>query len=410
MTEQTSAARRGALSGLRIVDLTTVILGPYATMLLADQGAEIIKVEAPEGDVMRLTGRSRNQPGMSPLHLYVNRNKRSLCLDLKQPAARQALMKVIATADAFVHSMRPRAIERLGFGYDAVAKVKPDIVYVGGYGFSADGPYGDLPAYDDAVVARSGLADLMGRAAGDDVPRYPPTIVADKTVGLTLAFSTLSALMHRQRTGEGQKVEVPMFETMAAWLMVEHLWERTLEDDGAVGYTRMMARTRKPFRTLDGYMAILPYTDRHWQSFFEVVGKPEIFKDPRYATANARSLHIVDLYAMVEALAPSRTTAEWVKLLDQAQIPNAPVGRLAELFEDPHLVWRQLFRKYPHPSEGEITMVEPPMRMSRTPPAIRTMARQQGEDSRAVLKEAGLSEAEIEALAKAGGLEEPTNT
>lgn len=406
---QSQGAHPGALSGLRVVDLTSVILGPYATMLLADQGAEIIKVEAPEGDVMRQTGRSRNQPGMSPLHLYVNRNKRSLCLDLKQPAGRQALMKVIATADAFVHSMRPRAIERLGFGYEAVARAKPDIVYVGGYGFSADGPYGDLPAYDDAVVARSGLADLMGRAAGDDVPRYPPTIVADKTVGLTLAFSTLSALMHRQRTGEGQKVEVPMFETMAAWLMVEHLWERTLEDDGAVGYTRMMARTRKPFRTLDGYMAILPYTDRHWQSFFEVVGKPEVFQDKRYATANARSLHIVDLYAMVEALAPSRTTAQWVKLLDDAQIPNAPVGRLSELFEDPHLVWRQLFRKVTHPSEGEITMVEPPMRMSRTPPAIRTMARAQGADSRAVLREAGLSEAEIEALAKAGGLEEPAD-
>lgn len=404
VTDTAQSPPRGALSGLRIVDLTTVILGPYATMLLADQGAEVIKVEAPEGDVMRATGRSRNQPGMSPLHLYVNRNKRSLCLDLKQPAARAALMKVIATADAFVHTMRPAAIERLGFGYEAVAKVKPDIVYVGGYGFSADGPYGDLPAYDDAIVARSGLADLMGRAAGDNVPRYPPTIFADKTVGLTLAFSTLSALMHRQRTGEGQFVEVPMFETMAAWLMVEHLWERTLEDDGAVGYSRMLARTRKPFRTRDGYMAILPYTDRHWQSFFEVVGKPEVFKDPRYATANARSMNIVGLYAMVEAIAPERTTAEWVTLLDTAQIPNAPVGRLEDLARDPHLVWRQLFRKYPHPTEGEITMVEPPMRFSKTPPAIRTMARRQGEDTHAVLKEAGLSEAEIEALASAGGI------
>ena len=399
----------GALAGLRIVDLTSVILGPYATMLLADQGAEVIKVEAPEGDVMRLTGRSRNQPGMSPLHLYVNRNKRSLCLDLKQPAARAALMKVIATADAFVHSMRPRAIERLGFGYDAVAKVKPDIVYVGGYGFSADGPYGDLPAYDDAVVARSGLADLMGRAAGDDVPRYPPTILADKTVGLTFAFSTLSALMHRQRTGEGQFVEVPMFETMAAWLMVEHLWERTFSDEGEVGYSRLLSRSRKPYRTLDGWMAILPYNDKHWRNFFEIVGRPEVLKDPRYSTLNARSMHISDMYAMVEALAPSRTTAEWVKLLDEGQIPNAPVSRPADLFEDPHLVWRQLFKKYPHPSEGEIMMVEPPMRMSRTPPAIRSMAPLQGADSRAVLAEAGVSKADIAALAKSGALIEPAS-
>jgi len=226
-------------------------------------------------------------------------------------------------------------------------------------------------------------------------------------VGLTFAFATLSALMHRQRTGEGQFVEVPMFETMAAWLMVEHLWERTFSDEGEVGYSRLLARTRKPFRTLDGWMAILPYNDKHWSNFFEIVGRPEVLKDPRYSTLNTRSLHINDMYAMVEALAPSRTTAEWVKLLDKAQIPNAPVSRPADLFDDPHLVWRQLFKKYPHPSEGEIMMVEPPMRMSRTPPAIRTMAPLQGAHSRAVLAEAGVGATEIEALKKAGALIQP---
>ena len=205
----------GALSGIRIVDLTNIILGPYGTMLLADQGAEIIKVEAPEGDLVRHIGKPAKTPGMGPTYLYVNRNKRSLCLDLKNPAAKAALLKVVARADAFVHAFRPQAIEGLGLGYDAIRKVKPDIVYVGAYGFSADGPYGKLPAYDDAIQARFGIADLMGRAAGDDIPKYPPTIIADKTVGLTFAFSTLSALMHRQRTGEGQFVEVPMFETMA---------------------------------------------------------------------------------------------------------------------------------------------------------------------------------------------------
>jgi crotonobetainyl-CoA:carnitine CoA-transferase CaiB-like acyl-CoA transferase len=198
-----------------------------------------------------------------------------------------------------------------------------------------------------------------------------------------------------------------MFETMAAWLMVEHLWERTFSDNGEVGYSRLLARTRKPYRTLDGWMAILPYNDRHWRNFFEIVGRSEVLEDRRYSTLNARSLHINDMYAMVEALAPTRTTAEWVKLLDQAQIPNAPVSRPADLFEDPHLVWRQLFKKYPHPSEGEIMMVEPPMRMSRTPPAIRTLAPLQGADSRAVLAEAGVSEAEIVALKQAGALIEP---
>jgi formyl-CoA transferase len=397
----------GALSDIRIVDLTNVILGPYGTMLLADQGAEVIKVEAPEGDAVRHIGRPAKTPGMGPAHLYVNRNKRSLCLDLKHPGARSALLRVIERADAFVHALRPQAIEGLQLGYEEIRKVKPDIVYVGAYGFSADGPYGRLPAYDDAIQARFGIAQLMGRAAGDDIPRYPPTILADKTVGLTFAFATLSALMHKQRTGEGQFVEVPMFETMTAWLMVEHLWERTIDSQGQVGYSRLLARTRKPFRTLDGWMAILPYNDKHWRNFFELVGRPDVLRDPRYATLNARSLHINDMYAMVEALAPSRTTAEWVQLLDRAQIPNAPVTSPGDLLEDPHLVWRKLFRKYPHPSEGEITMVEPPMRMSRTPPEIRRMAPLQGADSREVLAEAGLSPGEIEGLKTAGALIEP---
>src|SRR5262247_3017744 len=219
----------GALEGIRIVDLTNIILGPYGTMLLADQGADVIKVEAPEGDMVRHIGKPARTPGM-------------------------------------------------GLAYEAIRQVKPDIVYVGAYGYSADGPYGKLPAYDDAIQARFGIADLMGRAAGDDVPRYPPTIIADKTVGLTFAFAILSALMHRLRTGEGQFVEVPMFETMAAWLMVEHLWERTFSDEAEVGYSRLLARTRKPYRTLDGWMAILPYIDKHWRNFFEIVGRPEVLK------------------------------------------------------------------------------------------------------------------------------------
>lgn len=397
----------GALDGIKIVDLTNVILGPYGTMLLADQGAEVIKVEAPEGDAVRHIGKPGKTPGMGPTYLYVNRNKRSLCLDLKDREARAALLKVVASADAFVHALRPQAIEGLGLGYEAIRKVKPDIVYVGAYGFSADGPYGKLPAYDDAIQARFGIADLMGRAAGDGVPRYPPTILADKTVGLTFAFSTLSALMHRQRTGEGQFVEVPMFETMTAWLMVEHLWDRTFGDQADVGYTRLLSASRKPYRTRDGWMAILPYNDKHWRNFFEIVGRPEVLQDPRYSTLNARSMHISEMYGMVEELTPGRTTAEWVALLDEGQIPNAPVSSLSDLFEDPHLVWRQLFRKYPHPSEGEVMMVEPPMRMSRTPPSIRTMAPLLGADSRAVLAEAGVSPADIDSLKKAGTLIEP---
>jgi crotonobetainyl-CoA:carnitine CoA-transferase CaiB-like acyl-CoA transferase len=311
---------------------------------------------------------------MGPTFLYVNRNKRSLCLDLENKEARAAPLKGVAPADAFVHALRPQAIQALGLGSEEIRKIKPDIVYAGTYGFSADRPYGKLPTYDNALTARFGIAQLMGQAAGDDVPRYPPTIPADKTFGITFAFSILQALMHRQRTGEGQFVEVPMFETTAAWLLVEHPCDRTFGDEGQIGYARLMTCTRKPFHTLDGWMAILPCHDKHWRNFFAAVGRPEVLQDPRYATLNARSLHINDIYAMVEALAPTRTTSEWVTLLDKGQIPNAPVLSPADLFEDPRLVRRQLFKKYPHPSEGEIMMVEPPMRMSRTPPAIRTMA------------------------------------
>ena len=250
----------GALSGIRIVDLTNVILGPYGTMLLADQGAEVIKVEAPEGDAVRHIGK----PAQDARHgsvLSLRQSQQAFALPRPQePAARRRrCSRWSKTADAFVHALRPQAIEGLGLGYEEIRKVKPDIVYVGAYGFSADGPYGKLPAYDDAIQARFGIADLMGRAAGDDVPRYPPTILADKTCGLTFAFSTLSALMHRQRTGEGQFVEVPMFETMTAWLMVEHLWERTFSDEGEVGYTRLLATHPQALphaRRLDGDPAL----------------------------------------------------------------------------------------------------------------------------------------------------------
>jgi crotonobetainyl-CoA:carnitine CoA-transferase CaiB-like acyl-CoA transferase len=394
----------GALEGIRIVDLTNIILGPYGTMLLADQGADVIKVEAPEGDAVRHIGKPGKTPGMGPTYLYVNRNKRSLCLDLKDKAARAALLKVVEGADAFVHALRPQAIEGLGLGYEAIAAIKPDIVYVGAYGFSADGPYGKLPAYDDAIQARFGIADLMGRAAGDDVPRYPPTILADKTVGLTFAFATLSALMHRQRTGEGQFVEVPMFETMAAWLMVQHLWERTFSDQGEVGYSRL-PRTRK--RSAPGRLDGDPALQRQaLEQLLPDRQAAQVLKDPRYSTLNARSAHQRHVRAG-EALAPEQDHGRMGKTSGPAQIPNAPVSKPADLFDDPHLVWRQLFKKYPHPSEGEIMMVEPPMRMSRTPPAIRTMAPLQGAHSRTVLAEAGVSATEIEALKQSGALIEP---
>lgn len=396
----------GALAGIRIVDMTNVVLGPYGTMLLADQGADVLKIEAPEGDVVRHIGKSKNGPAMGPQFLYVNRNKRSVCLDLKKPQARAALLKVIAGADAIVHALRPQAMAALGLSYEDVRKVKPDIVYVGAYGYSADGPYGALPAYDDAIQARSGIAALMAAASPDGVPRYPPTILADKTVGLTFAYAVLCALMHKVRTGEGQFVEVPMFETMAAWVLLEHLWQRTTDEDGDMGYSRLLAKTRKPYKTKDGWMGILPYNDKHWRNFFEIAGRPEVLKDERYSTVNARSMRIAEMYAMVEEIAVTRTTAEWTEILGKAEIPCAPVNTPADLLKDPHLKWRGLFKTYQHPTEGPILMVEPPAKFSRTPSEIRRMAPTLGQHSVEVLSEAGLSAADIEALRTAGALKE----
>lgn len=394
----------GALDGLKIVDMTIVALGPYATMLLAEQGAEIIKVESPEGDTTRHVGPSRVNKGMGPHHLFVNRGKRSLCLDLKRPAARDALFRVIAGADALVYSIRPQAMVRLGLGYDAVRAVNPGICYVGACGYTSDGPYGHLPAYDDAIQALSGVAALMG---SDGAPRYAPTILADKTVGLTLAYAALCALMHKVRTGEGQKVEVPMFETMVSWLSLEHLWERTLSDDGAVGYPRALTPSRKPYRAADGWLAILPYTDRHWRRFFEIAGRPEVMDAPRFATMNARSRHIEEMYALIETLAPQKTVAEWVAALEAAEVPCMPVKALEQLFGDPHLKWRGLFQKTQHHSEGEITTVAPPVSFSATPSRHDRGAPLLGEDSTAVLRAAGVSDADIAALKHGGALIEP---
>ena len=251
----------GALQGLRIIDLTAVVLGPYAMQLLGDQGADVVKVEPPEGEMLRHIGPSRANPGMGPLHLGANRSKRSLALDLKRPEARAALLKVIAGADCFVHAMRPQAIARLGLDYDAVRTVNPGIVHVGAYGYRADGPYGERPAYDDVIQAMSGVAWLNGMH--DGVPKYAPTIIADKTVGLMLANAVLMALVHKLRTGDGQQVEVPMFETMAHYLLVEHLFERTFDPEkGKPGYNRMMAPGRKPYRSKDGWVSILPWGRR----------------------------------------------------------------------------------------------------------------------------------------------------
>jgi crotonobetainyl-CoA:carnitine CoA-transferase CaiB-like acyl-CoA transferase len=396
----------GALKGLRIVDMTAVVLGPYAMQLLGDQGADVIKVEPPEGETVRHIGPSRVNTGMGPLHLAVNRSKRSIALDLKQPQALAALHKVIAKADGLVHAMRPQAMKKLGLDYDSVKKINPSIVYVGAYGYRADGPYGDRPAYDDVIQAVSGVAWLNGMH--DGIPKYAPTIIADKTVGLTLAYAVLSALIHKLRTGEGQSVEVPMFETMAQYLLVEHMFLRSFApEENKPGYNRMMAPGRKPYRSADGWISILPYTQRHFAKFFEIAGRHDLAADPRFTTVSGRSHNIVELYDLITQIATTKTTAEWLEKLMAAEIPCGPINSLEDILADPHLNSGNLFAEMDHPSEGRIRVVNPPVRFSASPSEITRPAPLLGQHSREILREAGVSESEIATLIERGIVVEP---
>jgi crotonobetainyl-CoA:carnitine CoA-transferase CaiB-like acyl-CoA transferase len=396
----------GPLDGIRVIDVTTVLLGPYGTQILGDMGADVIKIEAPPtGDIARNMGTVRN-PGMGGIYLNMNRNKRSVALDLKRDDAKEVLRRLVATADVFVHNMRPEAIERLGFGYAAVAAIKPDIVYVGAYGFGQAGPYRAKPAYDDAIQAASGLASLF--AQRDGTPQYVPAAIADKLVGVTLSQAVALALIHRLRTGQGQFVEVPMFEVLVAFNLVEHINGAAYRPAlGPLGYQRVTTTARRPFPTKDGYVCILPYTDAQWSSFFTAVGRPELMAKPEFATYSARVSTVNELYGFVASVTPGRTTAEWVEICERGQIPCMPVIDIQTLMDDEHLRAVGMFESHPHPTEGETVLVRPPVTLSASPAAIRTPAPRFGEHSRDVARELGYDEAAIAALLASGALIAP---
>lgn len=290
------------MGGIRVIDLTNVIMGPFATHIMADLGADVIKIESEEGDSFRTYRPNRNE-GMAGGFLHLNRNKRSVMLDLKQPAGMDALCRLIATADVFVHSLRPKAIDKLGLGYQAVRAIKPDIIYCGAYGFSEKGPYRDKAAYDDIIQAGSGLAALHMVARGE--PAFMPTVLCDKLSGQAIAYSVMAALFQRERGGGGQAIEVPMFETTAEFAYIEHLLGFAFEPSlGDPGYARVVSPRRKPFRTGDGYMCILPYSDRNWRDFFDFVGRPEMKSDARFFPLVERVAHLETLYEIIEQEAP----------------------------------------------------------------------------------------------------------
>ncbi|MBL6751731.1 MAG: CoA transferase [Nevskia sp.] len=390
----------GPLAGVRVVDMTAVLLGPVASQVFGDLGADVVKVESPGGDSTRGVGAARN-PGMGATFLHVNRNKRSLVLDLKQPAARAALMRVVATADVLLHNMRPQALARLGFDYASVAAVNPRIVHCGAFGYGSGGRHADRPAYDDLIQGAVAMPSLFERAVGQSC--YIPAALIDRMVALSAAYSVIAALFHRERSGEGQCIEVPMFETMVPMVLGEHMAGASFDPPlGPMGYSRLLSPYRRPYRTADGYVAALAYTDRHWFRFFEFVGRPELVTDARFSTIAARTEHIDALYALAQDEYARRSTVEWVEALKRLDIPYTEVHTLESLLDDPHLGDTGYFQWTQHPSEGRVRAMPLGSQWSRTPPTIRRPAPRLGEHSRELLTEAGLSESEIEALVSSG--------
>ena len=394
----------GPLAGVRVLDLTTILLGPFATQILGDMGADVIKVEAPGGDATRAVG-PPPADGMGAVFLGTNRNKRSIVLDLKQDTAREACLRLAAEADVFVHNMRPRAIARLGLGYESLAEVRGDIIYCGSYGFRACGPYGDKAAFDDMIQAASGLAALQNR---DAEPRYVTSAIVDKVTGMAVANAIVMALYHRERSGKGQCVEVPMFETMVNFNMVdfnmvEHLYGRAYEPArGRTGYPRTLSPERRPYATKDGYIGVLPYTDRQWQAFFALAARPNLAADPRYRSMDTRLANVDSLYADVSTMLGERTAEQWLEALDAANIPAMPVHDPDQLPEDAHLVAGNFWELRDDPELGQLRFPGPGAQFSATPAVFRRLPPRLGEHSVEILAEAGYGGGEIDAMRAAG--------
>lgn len=390
----------GPLDGIRVLDLTSVVLGPLATQIMGDLGADVIKIEAPAGDATRYTGPARSDD-MAALFMGLNRNKRAIVLDLKREAAREALWRLIDGADVFIHSIRPQKIAKLGFGQEDVLARNPRIVYAGVHGYGSDGPYAGQPAYDDVIQGQSGTADLMARLVGE--PRYLPTIMADKTCALVATYSVMAALLERERSGRGQFVEIPMFETMAAFNLAEHLFGHSFEPPmGPMGYSRVLAPWRRPYKTRDGYICMMAYTDANWDRFWREVDRAELLDDPRFVSLATRSDNIEELYRIAGECLADRTTAEWTETLARLDIPAAPIASLEELADDPHLQAVGFFHKADHPTEGAIVMPKSPVGFSRTPADFTKPQPKLGQHGAEVLREAGLSDGEIDSALGGG--------
>lgn len=386
------------LDGVRIVDVSSMLMAPYATQILGDMGADVVKVESPEGDPVRGIGPMRH-PGMGAIFLNTNRSKRSIVLDLKQPAGHAAFCEVIKTADVLVYNLRPQAMARLGLDYAAVSRLNPRIIYAGLFGYGQTGPYAAKPAFDDLIQGAVAVPWLSHLADGSE-PRYAPTAIVDRGVALWAVGQIAAALVHQSRTGQGQKIDMPMFEMMASFVLGDHLSGHSFEPPiGAMGYARMLNPDRRPYRTKDGFVCVMIYTDGHWRAFFRALGREDAFdRDPRYRSMTTRSENIAALYGELAELLRTRTTAEWLDLFDQADIPAMPLHDLDALMEDPHLQATGFFSFADHPSEGRLREMAYPSTWSASQPQGSRHAPRLGEHSIEVLREIGYSDERIAAL------------
>lgn len=399
----------GPLEGLRVLDLSSVLMGPYATQILGDYGAEVIKVEAPAGDLVREITPARH-PGMGAMYLNSNRSKESIVLNLKTDEGRKAVLRMVKDCDIVVTNVRPRKMDRLGLTWEALSEANPQIIYAALVGFDQNGPYAERPAYDDLIQGGVCIPHLFQRAG--QAPAYVPAAICDRIVGMSAINAILAAVIERGRSGKGQKVEVPMYETMLSMILADHLGGLTFIpplDQG--GYRRHLSPDRKPYETKDGHVCALIYNDGHWERFFRELGRPEMpGADPRYATFAARMAHIDEVYAELGELMKTRTTADWLSLFERADVPAMPMNSFESVLEDPHLAATGFFQEVDHPTEGRIRQMAVPASFSRTPAEPQRLAPSMGADARAVLDRMGFSQEEVEMLADSGALTLPEET
>ena len=390
------------LEGLRIIDMSAVVMGPFAAQILGDLGADVIKVEPKAGDTTRHVTPMRNK-NMGWVYLHANRNKRSLVLDLKDADGKSAFLKLVEISDAIITNVRPAALERLGLGWDVLQAINPRLIVVNLVGYGSGGPYDGRPAYDDLIQGVTSLPSLLVQA-GSETPHYVPLALNDRATGLSSAVALLAAVHYREKTGRGQQIEVPMFETMAQWVLGDHMGGKTFEPPlGPAGYKRTLNKERRPYKTKDGMICTIIYTDKHWATFMELIGEGGAYRsDPRFANISTRTDHAHELYAWVSNAMEERTSAEWVAALLAADIPVTPLHDLDSLMEDEHLTAVNYLPVVEHPTEGRVRDIRVPSTWSESQPNVRRHAPQLGEHSVEVLREAGLSEDRIAALIARG--------